>query len=263
MKYLLLIIVSLTLLAGCQRDTTSLNICEGNVAQKDTVVASSVMVDTSKQDVFQYGCVSKNTAVGYEWGLGLLLLLSLAGNVCFLFVLRKKNEDIKREKEEKDRLRFNPNKLADRTPIRQNICCKNSASASASEGKENIQKEEQQAPNETAAEKPVILEWKISSDSVTQQKEYKYLETASDGAFYRLLDQPTKTTYFRCWKENDAWLFEFCGSLEQALANYNAVFDEACNVLNYSKGATCFTIGEPGELNENLKINKKATISLS
>ena len=90
---------------------------------------------------------------------------------------------------------------------------------------------------------------------------YEYLDSANDGQFRKLLNTEEKS-FFRTWLENGTRLFEFHGNVEKALANINAIFDDVCEIEGKQNGATQIHNVEPGILDSQLKIEKKAKIKL-
>lgn len=102
----------------------------------------------------------------------------------------------------------------------------------------------------------------IRTDVIFANKEYKYLETANGGKFWKLLPSDEKSL-FRTWVENGVRKFEFHGNVDNALANFNAVFDDVCEIEGKQNGATQITNVEPGILSSQLKVEKKAIIKLT
>lgn len=109
----------------------------------------------------------------------------------------------------------------------------------------------------------------MSSDSfeesvpvVTFTPKYEYLETANGGQFRKLFPSDEKSL-FRTWVENGVRKFEFYGNVDNALANFNAVFDDVCEIEGKQNGATQITNVEPGILSSQLKVEKKAKIKLN
>lgn len=90
---------------------------------------------------------------------------------------------------------------------------------------------------------------------------YEYLDTANNGQFRKRLPSDEKS-FFRTWLENGTRLFEFHGNVEKALANINAIFDDVCEIEGKQNGATQIHNVEPGILDSQLKIEKKAKIKL-
>lgn len=90
---------------------------------------------------------------------------------------------------------------------------------------------------------------------------YEYLEAANSGQFRRLLSSDEKC-FFRTWEENGIRKFEFHGNVDRALANINAIFDETCDIEGKQNGATNIINVEPGIIDNNLKVEKKAKIKL-
>ena len=90
---------------------------------------------------------------------------------------------------------------------------------------------------------------------------YEYLETANNGQFRKLLSTDERS-FFRTWVENGIRKFEFAGNLDNALANINAIFDDVCEIEGKQNGATQIYNVEPGILNSQLKVEKKAVIKL-
>ena len=86
---------------------------------------------------------------------------------------------------------------------------------------------------------------------------YKFMQAAVNGKFLKLLTSDEKC-YFRTWGK-----YEFYGNIKKALANINAIFDEACEIEGKQNGATKITNVKPGIIDTNLKITKKAIIRLS
>lgn len=91
---------------------------------------------------------------------------------------------------------------------------------------------------------------------------YEYLQTANNGSFRKLLPSDEKC-FFRTWEENEIRKFEFYGNVEKALANLNAIFDDVCEIEGKQNGATNISNIEPGILDSQLKIEKKAKIKLT
>ncbi len=92
---------------------------------------------------------------------------------------------------------------------------------------------------------------------------YEYLTTANDGKFLKLLPTDEKS-FFRTWLANGIRMFEFHGNIDKALANFNAVFDDVCEIIEGKQnGATQIINDEPGTLDNNLKVEKPAKIKLA
>lgn len=100
------------------------------------------------------------------------------------------------------------------------------------------------------------------NDSETKvPREYRYLEPAIDGRFFKSKVSEEKAS-FRTWLEGDVWKFEFCGNFVNALANINAAFDDSCIIEGKQNGATEIINIEPGILSDDLTIKTKAKIRL-
>lgn len=97
---------------------------------------------------------------------------------------------------------------------------------------------------------------------VPSSPKYEYLETANNGQFRKLLSSDEKS-FFRTWEENGTRKFEFHGNVDKALANINAIFDDVCEIEGKQNGATQIDNVEPGILNSQLKVEKKAVIKLT
>lgn len=97
---------------------------------------------------------------------------------------------------------------------------------------------------------------------VSSSPKYEYLETANNGQFRKLLPSGEKC-FFRTWEENGTRKFEFHGNVDKALANINAIFDDVCEIEGKQNGATQIDNVEPGILNSQLKVEKKAVIKLT
>ncbi len=92
---------------------------------------------------------------------------------------------------------------------------------------------------------------------------YEYLTTANDGKFLKLLPTDEKS-FFRTWVEDGVRKFEFHGNKDKALANFNAVFDDVCEIVEGKQnGATQIINDEPGTLDSNLKVETPAKIKLA
>ena len=100
------------------------------------------------------------------------------------------------------------------------------------------------------------------TEVIFANREYKYLEEANGGQFRKLLSIEEKS-FFRTWEENGIRKFEFSGNVENALANINAIFDDVCEIEGKQNGATQIDNVEPGILNSQLKVEKKALIKLT
>ncbi len=98
--------------------------------------------------------------------------------------------------------------------------------------------------------------------SVSISPKYEYLETANNGQFRKLLPSEEKC-FFRTWEENGTRKFEFHGNVDKALANINAFFDDVCEIEGKQNGATQIENVEPGILNSQLIVEKKAKIKLT
>lgn len=119
-------------------------------------------------------------------------------------------------------------------------------------------KEEPQSP---------VIEFDLSQENKEPtiaphpQASYQYLQEASGGRFMRLLSSPEKC-YFRTWEEGCVRKYEFCGNVPKALANINAIFDDACDIEGKRGGATDIDNVCPGTLDSELRITSKAKIRL-
>ena len=100
------------------------------------------------------------------------------------------------------------------------------------------------------------------TEVIFANREYKYLEEANGGQFRKLLSIEEKS-FFRTWEENGIRKFEFSGNVENALANINAIFDDVCEIEGKQNGATQIENVEPGILNSQLVVEKKAKIKLT
>ena len=77
----------------------------------------------------------------------------------------------------------------------------------------------------------------------------------------RLL-QSSEKCFFRTWEENGVRRFEFCGNVDKALANINAIFDDVCEIEGKRSGATYIENVSAGTLDSELRIITKAKIRL-
>lgn len=94
-------------------------------------------------------------------------------------------------------------------------------------------------------------------------RKYEYLKGLNSGKFLKIIPSPEKS-YFRTWVENENRKFEFYGDVEKALANFNAIFDNVCEIIEGKQnGATQIINIDPGELDNNLKVIVKAKIKLA
>lgn len=115
--------------------------------------------------------------------------------------------------------------------------------------------------------KSPVIEFDLSQESKEStiaphpQASYQYLQEANSGRFIRLLSSPEKC-YFRTWEESGVRKYEFCGNVPKALANINAIFDDACDIEGKRGGATDIENVCPGTLDSELKITSKAKIRL-
>lgn len=97
--------------------------------------------------------------------------------------------------------------------------------------------------------------------SVSITPKYDYLEAANGGQFRKLLPSDEKS-FFRTWIEDGVRKFEFHGNVDKALANFNAIFDDVCEIEGKQNGATQVENLEPGTLTSQLKVDKPAKIKL-
>lgn len=94
-------------------------------------------------------------------------------------------------------------------------------------------------------------------------RKYEYLKGLNSGKFLKIIPSPEKS-FFRTWVENETRKFEFCGDVEKALANFNAIFDNVCEIVEGKQnGATHIINDEPGTLDSNLKVETPAKIKLA
>lgn len=94
-------------------------------------------------------------------------------------------------------------------------------------------------------------------------RKYEYLKGLNSGKFLKIIPSPEKS-FFRTWVENETRKFEFCGDVEKALANFNAIFDNVCEIVEGKQnGATHIINDEPGILDSNLKVETPAKIKLA
>ena len=94
-------------------------------------------------------------------------------------------------------------------------------------------------------------------------RKYDYLKGLNSGKFLKIIPSPEKS-FFRTWVENETRKFEFCGDVEKALANFNAIFDNVCEIVEGKQnGATQIINDEPGTLDSNLKVETPAKIKLA
>lgn len=108
------------------------------------------------------------------------------------------------------------------------------------------------------------IEFDLKADEpapVSLPHKYEYLETANGGQFRKLLSSDEKS-FFRTWVENGVRKFEFHGNVDKALANFNAIFDDVCEIEGKQNGATQIDNIDPGILSNQLKVEKPAKIKL-
>lgn len=109
------------------------------------------------------------------------------------------------------------------------------------------------------------IDFDLSNDETTPDApptKYDFLEAANGGQFRKLLPSDEKS-FFRTWEENGIRKFEFHGNVDKALANINAIFDDVCEIEGKQNGATQISNVEPGILNSQLKVEKRAKIKLT
>lgn len=109
------------------------------------------------------------------------------------------------------------------------------------------------------------IEFDDTNDGITPiptHLKYEYLEAANGGQFRKLLSSDEKC-FFRTWEENGIRKFEFHGNVDKALANINAIFDDVCDIEGKQNGSTQIINVEPGILNNQLKVEKRAKIKLA
>ena len=94
-----------------------------------------------------------------------------------------------------------------------------------------------------------------------QTHTYHYLQEANRGRFMKLLPSSDKS-FFRTWEDDGGRKFEFCGNVEKALANINAIFDDVCDIEGKRSGATVIENISAGTLDPELRIITKAKIRL-
>lgn len=121
----------------------------------------------------------------------------------------------------------------------------------------------QQSLNDDGTVKTEIEFDSLSEDStaIAISQKYEYLETANNGQFRKLLSSDEKC-FFRTWEENGIRKFEFHGNVDKALANINAIFDDVCDIEGKQNGSSQIFNVEPGTLNSQLKVEKRAKIKL-
>lgn len=74
----------------------------------------------------------------------------------------------------------------------------------------------------------------------------KYLKTAPGGIFNNVFDSPNGC-YFKLYEiEGSNAKFEFCGNIEEAIANRSAIFDETSEPFNPPENATQIITRTPG-----------------
>lgn len=100
-----------------------------------------------------------------------------------------------------------------------------------------------------------------SSEPVPTTPKVEYLEAANGGQFRKLLPSDEKS-FFRSWEEKGVRKFEFHGNVDKTLANINAIFDDVCEIEGKQNGASNIINVEPGILDRNLKVEKKAKVKL-
>lgn len=94
-----------------------------------------------------------------------------------------------------------------------------------------------------------------------QTHTYHYLQEANRGRFMKLLPSSEKS-FFRTWEDGGGRKFEFCGNVDKALANINAIFDDVCEIEGKRSGATYIENVSAGTLDSELRIITKAKIRL-
>ncbi len=101
----------------------------------------------------------------------------------------------------------------------------------------------------------------VATAQKPQAHTYHYLQEANRGRFMKLLPSSDKC-FFRTWEDDGGRKFEFCGNVEKALANINAIFDDVCEIEGKRSGATVIENISAGILDAELKIITKAKIRL-
>lgn len=159
---------------------------------------------------------------------------------------------------------------ATQSQSRQNVILNNQCANLSNEGYNSLlkkdsekQKNSQQTVNDDGTIKTQI-DFDLTNDEsvpVINTPKYQYLETANGGQFRKLLPSDEKC-FFKTWEDNGIRRFEFHKNVDKALANLNAVFDDVCEIEGKQNGATQIINVEPGILNGQLKVEKKAIIKL-
>ncbi len=122
----------------------------------------------------------------------------------------------------------------------------------------------QETTNDDGTTRSDII-FEISNDDTKSESissKIEYLDAANGGQFRKLLPSDEKS-FFRTWEENGIRKFEFHGNVDKALANINAIFDDVCEIEGKQNGATHISNIEPGILDSQLKVEKKAKIKLT
>lgn len=101
----------------------------------------------------------------------------------------------------------------------------------------------------------------VATAQKPQAHTYHYLQEANRGRFMKLLPSSEKS-FFRTWEDGGGRKFEFCGNVDKALANINAIFDDVCEIEGKRSGATYIENVSAGTLDSELRIITKAKIRL-
>ncbi|KAA6325480.1 hypothetical protein EZS27_025312 [termite gut metagenome] len=113
----------------------------------------------------------------------------------------------------------------------------------------------------------IYTETKNTSNTQSPSSDIKYLRTPNeDGCFTKVFDNKDSNCYYKLYdiKANKA-MFEFCGDATRAIANKNAVFDNATKVVggDYNRAKSIETVkqGEVILIEKNIwKVTAKAEI---
>lgn len=113
--------------------------------------------------------------------------------------------------------------------------------------------------------KPATVKSDLLDNKIVQEDKpqtvYHYLQEANGGRFLKLYPTADKC-FFRMWEVDGSRKYEFCGNVAKALANINAIFDDACEIEGKRSGATEIENVLAGTLDSELRITSKAKVRL-
>ena len=95
-------------------------------------------------------------------------------------------------------------------------------------------------------ERNAIITNECSENLSNDNKYIKYLKGKSGNKFKIITDYKDYDTFYCIDRKDNEGTFKFCGNVEKAIENFNAIFDSVCDYEGDSRDAKTITNIEPG-----------------